>query len=168
MPADMIRQRKIRGADYTGHEFKHGVIIDEETVGVWNMKCNHCGGIHLYRAREIENEAHTKKCAEFKSSNWSGLDRWDAIIRRKYGITQTEYDGLAEFQEHQCAICGKDDVYRALDIDHNHDTGEVRGLLCTNCNTALGRFKDDIEGLEKALYYLKNTPYNEFKYSNAR
>ena len=160
----MIRQRKIKSIDYTGHEFKHGVIINEESVGVWNMKCNHCGGIHLYRAREIESEAHTKKCAEFKPSNWSGLDRQDAIIRRKYGITQDDFNNLVEAQNGLCGICG--DELDKINIDHDHESGKVRGLLCTGCNTGLGHLGDNINGLEKALHYLKNTPYN--KYSNAR
>ena len=164
MPVDMIRQRKIKSIDYTGHEFKHGVIINEESVGVWNMKCNHCGGIHLYRAREIENEAHTKKCAEFKPSNWSGLDRQDAIIRRKYGITQDDFNNLVEAQDGLCGICG--DELDKINIDHDHESGKVRGLLCTGCNTGLGHLGDNINGLEKALHYLKDTPYN--KYANAR
>ena len=160
----MIRQRKIKSIDYTGHEFKHGVIINEESVGVWNMKCNHCGGIHLYRVREIESEAHTKKCAEFKPSNWSGLDRQDAIIRRKYGITQDDFNNLVEAQDDLCGICG--DELDKINIDHDHESGKVRGLLCTGCNTGLGHLGDNINGLEKALHYLKDTPYN--KYSNAK
>jgi phage FluMu protein Com len=164
MPADMIRQRKIRGKDYTGHEFKHGMIIDEESVGVWNMKCNHCGGIHLYKSREIEQQTHTKKCSKFKPHNWSGLERRDAIIRRQYGITQDDFNNLVESQDNLCGICG--DELNKINIDHDHESGKVRGLLCTGCNTGLGHLGDNINGLEKALHYLKNTPYNE--YTNAR
>ena len=157
--------------DYEDDLYKVVGISDKtETNGalLYECECKSCGKTHLRNAKHLKQKIRSRDCDNYRSWNWSGLERRDAIIRRQYGITQAEYEGLAEFQGHQCAICGKDDVYRALDIDHDHNTGEVRGLLCTNCNTALGRFKDDIDGLERALYYLKNTPYSEFKHTNAR
>ena len=165
MPVDMTtRQRKLRCKDYSGYEFKHGVVIDEHSVGLWNMRCNHCNGIHLYKAREIEQEAHTKKCPNFKPYNWSGLERRDTIIRRQYGITQQEFNELVDFQDGLCGICG--DELDKINIDHDHDTGMVRGLLCTKCNTGLGHLGDSIDGIKKALHYLNNQPYEE--YTNAR
>lgn len=56
----------------------------------------------------------------------------------------------------ECSICGKiEKNNKELHIDHNHDTGEFRGLLCHQCNCGLGYFKDNIEFLEKAIGYLK-------------
>jgi hypothetical protein len=56
-----------------------------------------------------------------------------------------------------CAICGSDgsDNEKGLAIDHNHKTGEVRDLLCVKCNTGLGAFGDDVELLERAIWYLR-------------
>lgn len=54
-----------------------------------------------------------------------------------------------------CQICNKKDPRRSLAIDHCHKTGIIRGLLCDNCNKALGCFKDSIENLENAIKYLK-------------
>ena len=172
---DMNRREGImigRPPKYTNYEddlYKVVRISDKiEKTGalLYECECKSCGEIHLRNAKHLKQKTRSRDCDNYRSHNWSGLERRDAIIRRQYGITQEEFNGLLEFQGHQCAICGKDDIYRTLDIDHDHKTGEVRGLLCTNCNTALGRFKDDIEGLERALYYLKNTPYKE--YANAR
>lgn len=78
-------------------------------------------------------------------------------MRRKlriYGITPVQYADLWAFQGGVCAICGGDNVSRALAIDHNHRTGEVRGLLCADCNLMLGYAKDKIEILSRAAQYL--------------
>ncbi len=69
------------------------------------------------------------------------------------GLPLTDRDALLEKQKHKCAICGDD---KKLCIDHDHGTGKVRGLLCTDCNLSLGRFKDNIDILSKAITYLRN------------
>ena len=86
----------------------------------------------------------------------------ERYLRRSYGITLTEYERLLEKQHHRCAICGGEgflmDKNRhriKLVVDHNHSTGEVRGLLCHNCNRALGLLHDDENSLRKALSYLQ-------------
>jgi len=73
---------------------------------------------------------------------------------RKYGVTQAEYDALLNKQNGCCAICGRTQL-KAFDIDHDHATGRIRGLLCTNCNRMVGHAHDDAERLEKAAAYLR-------------
>jgi Autographiviridae endonuclease VII len=75
-----------------------------------------------------------------------------------YGINKNQYNELLERQLNCCAICGKnkDEFRYALSVDHNHETGKIRGLLCLNCNTGIGKFEDKIELVEKALNYLKS------------
>lgn len=69
----------------------------------------------------------------------------------KYGITVEEYVALVA--RHQvCAICHKPNPTH---IDHDHRTKKVRGILCMNCNTALGHFRDDPELLATAILYLR-------------
>lgn len=72
---------------------------------------------------------------------------------RAYGIEPSEYYEMLEQQGNGCAICKAEPTYRAMNIDHNHKTGKVRGLLCDKCNLSLGHIER--EGfLEKAMQYL--------------
>jgi hypothetical protein len=73
---------------------------------------------------------------------------------RSYGISVEEYDDMLESQGGGCYICGIGPVGRALDIDHDHRTGKVRGLLCSNHNRALGLLGDDPDLLLAAHTYL--------------
>lgn len=75
-------------------------------------------------------------------------------LKRRFGITIEEYKQMLIIQDNKCAICSQVDPIRALAVDHCHYTDRVRGLLCTNCNNGLGRFKDNIINLEKAIKYL--------------
>lgn len=79
-------------------------------------------------------------------------------LRQRYGITLEEYDRMFALQSGVCAICKQpeNDAYkRRLSVDHDHETGKVRGLLCHQCNTGIGKFGDDIKRLLSAAKYLK-------------
>jgi len=82
----------------------------------------------------------------------------DSKLKRAYGISYQEYLTILEVQQNSCAICGVDqeDVSRAFAVDHCHDTGKIRGLLCSNCNTGIGNLRDDVGLLERAIEYLNN------------
>lgn len=73
---------------------------------------------------------------------------------RKYGLTHDEYLTLLEAQGGVCAICGGTTLH-ALSVDHDHGTGQVRGLLCDRCNPMLGYARDDIAVLQAAIAYLE-------------
>jgi hypothetical protein len=73
----------------------------------------------------------------------------------RYGLTVAQLDALTIAQLGRCAICGVE--LHAMQIDHNHETGVVRGLLCVTCNTGLGKLGDSVERLEAALAYLRAT-----------
>jgi hypothetical protein len=70
------------------------------------------------------------------------------------GITAEDYDSRLAGQNGGCAICHTAPTTKLLAIDHNHETGVIRGLLCSNCNTGLGLFKDNPTLLQAALTYL--------------
>jgi len=93
---------------------------------------------------------------EYKGNGYyRGYDR-DAFMLRKYGITAQGYAELLFLQGGVCKICkGPGKAYGRLVVDHDHETGVVRGLLCNTCNAGLGQFKDSVELLEAALAYLK-------------
>jgi hypothetical protein len=77
-------------------------------------------------------------------------------FKKKYGITLDQYQNMFNLQEGKCAICGihQDELTRALYIDHDHCTENIRGLLCHKCNSILGYVNDDINLLENAIKYL--------------
>jgi hypothetical protein len=77
----------------------------------------------------------------------------------KYGITEEQYSNMYNNQNGCCAICNSNvtgiDRTKNFSIDHCHETGNVRGLLCNWCNQGLGMFRDSSELLEKAIKYIK-------------
>lgn len=75
-------------------------------------------------------------------------------LRREYGLSLEKYDELLSQQGGRCAICKHPPSGRTLSVDHDHSTGKVRGLLCNQCNSALGFFNDNEDRLAAALTYL--------------
>lgn len=80
----------------------------------------------------------------------------------RYGVTPDDYEAMSRAQNGVCAICKKTENrytekhnrLRGLSVDHNHQTGEIRGLLCNKCNKGLGDFCDDLRLLRAAIKYL--------------
>ena len=80
-------------------------------------------------------------------------------LRYAYGIDGVEYYRIFEYQGGVCFICQRKPHKKRLAVDHNHKTGEVRGLLCKTCNRdIIGTAKDEVAFLERAIDYLKNPP----------
>jgi hypothetical protein len=77
-------------------------------------------------------------------------------LKRNYGITLEEHTKMYEEQNGRCAICDNEGngKWKKLCVDHCHNTGKVRKLLCNNCNTALGLVGDNIDTLQKMIQYL--------------
>ena len=110
------------------------------------------------------NTSQTKDNFHKNSKNPDGLHCHCKACRKEeslkaYGLSLKEYNELLESQGNCCCIC-QTKVPRGASkkgrfhVDHNHTTGEVRGLLCHDCNTGLGLFKDDPNVLSKAIEYL--------------
>jgi len=126
--------------------------------------CTRCGvekefsEFHKRAAMSDGHKSECKACTRFyqKQKYDSGESR-STIYMRQYGITVEEYDQMVEEQNGCCKICGIDEPggnRKRFSIDHNHETGEVRGLLCGSCNAALGLFKDNPTILQSAFNYL--------------
>lgn len=106
-------------------------------------KCPRCHRV----LPDSEFAPHTKHCK---------LCRRDYDWQYRYGISPEQYLELWEAQEGKCKICGKklpDGEY--LHVDHDKETGEVRGLLCTDCNKGLGYFRDNPKNFEIAIKYVQ-------------
>ena len=91
---------------------------------------------------------------------YSASKRRERTLREGYNMSLGDYDDMLDNQQGKCAICSSYPKSKPLAVDHCHYSGVVRGLLCSNCNTALGLFADDIDVMEKAISYLKKGKYN--------
>lgn len=80
----------------------------------------------------------------------------ERLLRRKYGVGLADYAAMLVAQDGCCAICDKEEPPdKMLDVDHDHATGVVRGLLCTNCNRMVGHAHDSADLLEAGATYLR-------------
>ena len=113
-----------------------------------DYRCRDCAKAHSKRYRE----QHPEKAKETVRKS---------TIKKKFNLSIDEYEQLLEKQNYKCAICGcnyiryKQQTNREFCIDDNHYTGEVRGLLCSVCNRAIGQLKDNPAILRKAADYLE-------------
>jgi len=107
---------------------------------------------------EIARERNRIYARERHQKN-PGLKR-AARLKEKYGLTPGEWETLFETQGKKCAICKSDSPRQKnakWDTDHDHDTGKVRGILCSHCNRLLGAAYDDLAILQAAIEYLKKS-----------
>lgn len=117
-----------------------GVDFDVRATGNLPVVCDPCS-VERHRVRQRQDRRR------------KGL--WEM-----YKLTLQEYQAMHDAVQGKCEICGNPQTGRGaatnqLSVDHNHDTGKIRGLLCTKCNTALGLFNDDISLMSKAITYLE-------------
>lgn len=97
-----------------------------------------------------------------KYSTNSSEYRKDKLLRLRYGISLDEYNKILIDQNNNCAICqiNKIDLTKILFVDHNHKTGQIRGLLCDSCNRGIGVFKESVKSLRLAADYLERFENN--------
>ena len=94
-----------------------------------------------------------KKCSAEYADKYR-QENYNKVYAKKFNISEEEVQTLLE--KHSCEICGKaPKAVKRNSIDHCHITGKVRGLLCDDCNTALGKFKDNPTIIQSAIDYLK-------------
>jgi len=113
-----------------------------------------------YPKKQYRN-ARCKTCENKAQNEWKKKNKnRPSVIRttrnqnlRKYNLTLDDYNKMFETQNGVCAICGKPEIKRMLSVDHNHETGKVRKLLCTYCNFRISIIEDK-EFMSKANLYL--------------
>lgn len=110
-----------------------------------------------------ENQRRMRAKPEFKVKSRAGH------LKRKYGITIEQYDAMLVAQGGGCAICQRppsDSI--SLHVDHDHETGRIRGLLCFRCNNSLGDLEDSPQLLQAALRYIDGPTEEERRLTLAR
>ena len=94
---------------------------------------------------------------------YNSYKSWKQNIKRKFGLTEDDYNGFLLEQNNCCAICGGSENWNKygrttrLSVDHDHKTSKVRGLLCNFCNSGLGSFRDNKNILQAAIRYLERS-----------
>jgi hypothetical protein len=104
-------------------------------------------GIELAPLRVRRPKGHGKTISQLRK---------DSKMRSLYGISEEIYNEMVFSQCGLCAICGESPV-GPLVVDHDHDTGAVRGLLCSKCNLGLGHFEDSEDAMTNAISYLRES-----------
>lgn len=88
-------------------------------------------------------------------SNKTSQEKYAVRLKKVYGMSLEKYEELFNAQNKKCAVCQKQASPFSLQVDHCHITNKIRGLLCTNCNSGIGKLGDTTEGLLKAIEYLR-------------
>lgn len=131
-------------------------------------------GFHKNRSRSDGVQAQCKECSKKYVHPRSGIHAHGQrgyFLLWRYGISEETYQRILAAQYRRCAICGihedeairpgrtrlKGGVSHGIVVDHCHETGRVRGLLCNRCNRAMGAFEDNAELLDKAASYLRRS-----------
>lgn len=113
----------------------------------------------MIKKTKKEREKELSKIYEntgVKYTPYKYLGKDKALLKKleEYGSSIQEYYEILESQNNVCAICGGVDKNKRLSIDHNHETGEMRGLLCFHCNAGIGHLRESVKNMKKAIEYL--------------
>jgi hypothetical protein len=95
------------------------------------------------------------RVAALKSYYKNPEKSYKSKLKRKYSMTLEQYNQLLKAQSGQCATCPSKPQTRRLNVDHNHKTNKIRGLLCFSCNYTIGFLKDDPARFESIAAYLR-------------
>ncbi|MEU7577584.1 endonuclease VII domain-containing protein [Streptomyces sp. NPDC041068] len=117
-------------------------------------RCRGCGEVKAHREWPRNAKASDGLSARCKACK-GALDRTGHLMR-KYGMTEAERDEMIASQKGVCCICL---AAPAVHVDHCHETGKVRGVLCFNCNSGLGLLKEDTDAMHRAAAYLEGNPW---------
>tara|TARA_R110002096_G_scaffold45582_1_gene122318 strand:- start:51 stop:491 length:441 start_codon:yes stop_codon:yes gene_type:complete len=137
---------------------------------VATKKCSKCGEtkrLTKFNKREASKDGLTAQCTLCLNTKAMQIRaaRTDTTrgynLKQRFNMSINEYNVIFLKQKGKCAICGRAETIRDvkgnikwLSVDHNHDTGAIRGLLCQSCNTGIGKLGDSVKVLKSAIKYL--------------
>lgn len=124
-----------------------------ESKKALGRRCPECSA---KRKKDQQRESKARNKERVLARNREGRygRRWELVT--KYGLTMEEYEQMCRERDHRCDICGKSS--KSPCVDHDHDTGLVRGLLCRKCNRGLGLLGDNAAALARVVSYLGGVP----------
>jgi hypothetical protein len=165
MPKDVPEESKLC---FLGERYNYLIVTKEafyqKLKGESNrqkcieVQCD-CGKMKVYREDRVKAGKYKSCGCVWEYTGESGKN-WKHL-KKAYGMSEDDYNNLLEKQNGVCGICGTDKSWNNKTshfyVDHCHDTGKIRGLLCNGCNSGLGHFKDSEIALEAAIRYLEKT-----------
>jgi hypothetical protein len=127
-----------------------------------------CGGRgkYLHETHEEKLKRRREYLRQWRASRDKDTWRW-YIIKNRYGLTRERYEEILAGQGGGCAICGRVESSHgaALAVDHDKETGIIRGILCNHCNQGIGLLEHDSKRLHNASAYLaNNNDYGKIRY----
>jgi len=142
LPGEALKRCTKCGVEKTIDEFSLARKATATTNDIYKSSCKRCASeraMEWYRAnpgRTTENKRRFN-------------------LEKLYGLTVQQYNDMLEAQHGACAICGQTENGKfRFSVDHDHENGKVRGLLCNRCNRAIGLFGDDLSVMRRAISYL--------------
>lgn len=141
-PLDVV-ERKCSGCKKLVHK-------DHFSKSDWGLRhpyCRPCRSVANYKSK-IKNK---EKYAELRKK--ASVVSRRCYLKKTYGITIEQFNDMKISQQGRCAICNHEP--KLMHIDHNHATGQIRELLCNNCNRGIGHLKESIEILMSSIRYLR-------------
>lgn len=125
------------------------------------MKCSMCDNAVTYYKYKMCDKHYKQLRRKLMGDDQRQYENLRDNLKSKYGISIEEYMHRLDKQRGVCACCGEYETEtdartkqtKRLQVDHDHVTGEVRGLLCSGCNKALGQLKDDVDRIWQLLVY---------------
>jgi hypothetical protein len=143
------------------------VCCEDKSLDDFHLHSKSADG-HQYRCKECAKQLAREWYRANKERSAKKVLAWQAAnpeivretkrrhkVRTAYGLGWDEYLALVNERGDNCWICGKQEANRSyLSVDHCHETGKVRGLLCDRCNNGIARFKDDPKRIREAISYL--------------
>lgn len=144
------------------HRAKHAAALSEKQRARYHAdRENHISRMAAYRSAHKEQaKAYFKSYKRPKSYDRFKDARWHVRLTKLYKLTPEQYAQLGPL----CWICGNEETSIAksgkpfrMTVDHDHETGAVRGVLCRSCNLGLGHFRDDVSLFMKAIAYLHSS-----------
>ncbi|MFE4622264.1 endonuclease VII domain-containing protein [Streptomyces mirabilis] len=143
--AEYYRQRQ---------EVRGKIVRVKVPVPRGHKRCPRCGEIKAHAEWEL-NATTPDGYASYRKVCRADRNQ-QSYFKRKYGITIAERDQMIASQMGLCVICLN---APAVHVDHCHETGRVRGVLCFNCNSAIGKLGDDPDAVRRAAAYLEGSPW---------
>lgn len=125
--------------------------FENKAKGRRKARCGDCENARMRADRKVNGEQRRKQGRESYARRAVTVYRNN--LKRKFGLTDEQAEWVAA--AHVCDLCGSDRGERKLVVDHCHATGSNRGVLCSNCNVALGQFKDDPALMRRAADYIE-------------